>query len=398
MTEQALDDLLALLPIAGPPGQEGDVAAYIRGRLAGMGVAPGQMLHDRAHEQSEYGGEIGNLIVQIPGHRAGPRLMFSTHLDTVPNAVGCLPRLEREQRRIVNGAAGRALGGDNRLGCAALLNLARTLLERQGDHPPVTLVFFVQEEVGLVGARGLDLSLLGEPLPSLCFNLDGGPADEFVTAVIGAERFTIDVRGIAAHAGAHPADGLSAAVLAARAIAALDGEGWHGRIEKAEGVGSANLGVIQGGQGSNVVMPTLHILAEARSHNRLFRRRIIERWKEAFTHVAQGMTNQQGQKGSVTFGPGPTYEAFALDEKGPTVQRALQAAQQCALEARLVSNDGGMDANWIVVHGIPALTIGVGQRSVHQPEEWIDLTHFGQVCRLIVELATLHDTPSDGAG
>lgn len=388
--DETLSDLLALLPIPGPPAQEGEVAAWLRARLAGMGIADGQMIHDRAQEQSEYGGEVGNLIVHLPGRWPGPRLMFSTHMDTVPIAVGCRPRLDAERGRIVNDAAGTALGGDNRLGCAALLHLARALLAREGEHPPVVLVFFVQEEVGLVGSRGLDLSLLGEPLPEMCINLDGGPADEFVTAVIGAERFTIDITGIAAHAGAYPADGLSAAVLASRAIAGLDAEGWHGRIEKPEGVGSANVGILRGGQGSNVVMPALYILAEARSHDPAFRRRIIERWQAEFVQMAQEMRNRKGEKGSVAFGPGPTYEAFALDENEAVVQGALAAARQMGMATRLVSNDGGMDANRIVAHGIPALTVGVGQRSVHQPEEWIDLADFGRVCQLIVEIATLH--------
>ncbi len=387
MTEEPLDDLLALLPITGAPGHEAQVAEWIRARLAGMGVAPDQMVHDRAERQSEYGGEVGNLIVHLPGRRSAPRLMFSTHMDTVPNAVGCRPRLVKAEGQIVNDAPGRALGGDNRLGCAALLHLARTLLARKGDHPPVVLVFFVQEEVGLVGSRGLDLALLGHPVPEMCFNLDGGPPDEFVTAVIGAERFTIDITGIAAHAGAYPADGLSAAVLAARAIAALDREGWHGRIQRSEGIGSANVGILQGGQGSNVVMPSLHILAEARSHSPAFRQRIIDRWKQEFSALAGEMTNQKGEKGGVAFGPGPTYEAFALDESGPTVQRALAAARQMGMAARTVSNDGGMDANQIVALGIPALTVGVGQRRVHQTEEWIDLADFAQVCRLVVEMA-----------
>ena len=386
-TDDTIDDLLALLPIPGPPAQEGEVAAWIRARLAAMGVPDGQMVHDRAQERSEYGGEVGNLIVHIPGRWYGPRLLFSTHMDTVPVAVGCRPRLEAEQGRIVNDAPGTALGGDNRLGCAALLHLARALLAREGDHPPVVLVFFVQEEVGLVGSRGLDLALLGDPLPEMCVNLDGGPADEFVTAVIGAQRFTIDVTGIAAHAGAHPADGLSAAVRASRAIARLDAEGWHGRIEKAEGVGSANVGIVQGGQGSNVVMPSLHILAEARAHDPLLRHRIIERWQQEFTRAAGGMSNSKGERGSIAFGPGPTYEAFALDESEPVVQRALAAAGRMGMAARLVSNDGGMDANRIVAHGIPALTVGVGQRSVHQPDEWIDLADFERVCELVVEMA-----------
>ena len=45
------------------------------------------------------------------------------------------------------------------------------------------MVFFIQEEVGLVGARGLETDLLGENLPEMCINLDGGRVEEVVTAV-----------------------------------------------------------------------------------------------------------------------------------------------------------------------------------------------------------------------
>jgi len=387
MNETALADLLALLPIPGPPAGEGQVAAFLRKQCSKLGISDKEIVHDNAQAQSEYGGEVGNLIVRIGGDRPGPRLLFSTHMDTVPDAVGCRPRLDRAANRIVNDAPGKALGGDNRLGCAVLLHLARTLLARNGDHPPVTLVFFIQEEVGLVGARGLDLALLGDPLPAMCFNWDGGRVDQFVTKVIGSERFTIDITGIAAHAGGRPAAGVSAAVIAAHAIAELDREGWHGRIAQRDGVGTANVGIMQGGQGSNVVMPALHILAEARSHDPAFRRQIIARWQAAFRAATAGVTNQDGQRGSVAFGPGPTYEAFALEEDEPVVQHMLAAARQCAIDATLVSNDGGMDANWIVAHGIPAVTIGAGQRQVHTADEWIDLTDFDKACELAVALA-----------
>ena len=88
--------------------------------------------------------------------------MFSTHMDTVPGAVDTRPRIEGDD--IVSDVEGKALGGDNRSGCAVVLQVARALIAKNGDHPPVTLVFFIQEEVGLVGARGLDLArLLSSP-------------------------------------------------------------------------------------------------------------------------------------------------------------------------------------------------------------------------------------------
>ncbi|MEM7344783.1 MAG: M20/M25/M40 family metallo-hydrolase, partial [Chloroflexota bacterium] len=382
------EDLLALLAIAGPPAEEKDIAEFIRTQLMNLGIPATKIVYDSAQQQSEYGGEIGNLIVQIEGHRATSPLMFSTHLDTVPIAVGCQPRLDEDHHRIVNDAAGTALGGDNRAGCAVLLNLARVLMARNGDHPPITLVFFVQEEVGLVGSRGLDLNLLGEPRPTMCFNLDGRQVEQIVTAVIGSERFMIDVKGAAAHAGSSPGDGISAAVIAANAIADLAQNGWHGIITKPEGQGTANVGIMTGGQGSNVVMPDLKILAEARSHDSAFRQRIIETWQNAFRQAASNATNQQGHHGSVSFTKGPAYDAFALAADAPVVQATLKAAKQCDIEATLVSNDGGMDANWIVAHGIPTITISPGQRDIHTIDEWIDLVDFEKACQLIITIAT----------
>lgn len=386
MTDTALDDLMALLRIPGPPGDERAVAAHLRGVLTGLGVPADCIGTDEAQKQSEYGGNTGNLIVRLDGHGRGARRMFSTHMDTVPGCVGAEPRVDGD--RIVNDAEGKALGGDNRAGCTVLLQVARTLTALRGDHAPTTLVFFIQEEVGLVGARGLDLTKLGTPRPTLGFNFDGHEAEEFVTAVIGTERHTIEVEGIAAHSGCNPGDGISAGIIAALALAELEKEGWHGVVHKPEGRGTANLGIIKGGTGSNVVMPILNILAEARSHDPAFRKQIIDKWRHEFIEAAIRQTNGR-DNGKVRFGPGPTYEAFALADDAPVVKMVLAASEKCGLNGRCVSNDGGMDANWIVAHGIPALTIGVGQRNVHMPTEELDLHEFRKACKIATTLATM---------
>lgn len=388
MNAQAHLELMSLLAIAGPPAQERRVAEYLQQTLVAMGVSPESITTDQAQMQSEYGGDTGNLIVRLDGHGRGPRRLFSAHMDTVPGAVGAIPRLDEAKRRIVNDAAGKALGGDNRTGCAALLEVARALCQRNGDHAPTTLVFFIQEEVGLVGARGLDVSLLGSPAPTMGFNFDGFRADEIITSVIGTERFTIDIRGIPAHGGVNPQEGLSTAMIAAAALAQLNGDGWHGLIEKPAGRGTANVGIIRGGTGSNVVMPELHILAEARAHDPNFRRQIIRAWREAFEQSVASHANHAGRRGEVKFGPGPTYEAFALADDAPVVQAARQAAQQCGASVHCANNDGGLDANWMVAHGIPTVTFGLGQQNVHTPEETIDLEQFDLACLLAVQIAT----------
>jgi len=100
----AITDLMDLLPIHGPPAKESMVAAAIREKLIEIGIPASNITHDKAQDQSEYGGEVGNMIVQINGRPSEPRLMFSTHMDTVPIAVGCQPRLDVENNRVVNAA------------------------------------------------------------------------------------------------------------------------------------------------------------------------------------------------------------------------------------------------------------------------------------------------------
>lgn len=384
---QALEDLLELLNIPGKPAEEAQVAAHLQNKLLALGVPQENMVTDNAQTQSEYGGNTGNLIVHINGTGQGDRWMFSTHMDTVPGAVGTLPKVEGDW--IVSDAPGKALGGDNRAGCAILIQVARALCALDGNHPPATLVFFIQEEVGLVGARGLDLKALGTPRPTFCFNFDGGDPYQIVTKVIGTERFNIHIKGVAAHAGSRPEKGVSAAMIASLALAELHQKGWHGKIDKTEGQGSGNIGTLDGGTGSNVVMPELNILAEARSHSAPFRQTIIQTYKNTFQKYADQLKSSEGLRGNVTFSSGPSYEPFDLGQDAPVIVATQQAAKVCGMETTCVSNNGGMDANQIVAHGIPAVTIGVGQENAHTPEERLNLPRFYQACQLALAIATL---------
>ena len=142
MIDVAIKDLMALLPIPGPPAKEKPVADYLHQTFVEMGIPDSHIQYDRAQDQSEYGGNVGNMIVKIEGEFDGPTLLFSTHMDTVPDCVGCQPRVDLENNRIVNDAPNTALGGDNRAGCAILVVLARRLMGLNGAHPDILLVFF----------------------------------------------------------------------------------------------------------------------------------------------------------------------------------------------------------------------------------------------------------------
>ena len=388
-----IDDLMRLLAIQGVSAEEKNVASHIESELRKLGVPAEMIRYDQAQGQSEYGGTVGNLIVYLPrkgGHEGRSRL-FMAHMDTVMLCRGAEPRMvpadSKGPDRIENADPKAALGEDCRTGVAVLLHLARSLLMAH-SQTTVWLIFPVQEEVGLIGARGLDLSALTPEPPVMGFNMDGGSVGSVVTAVTGATRFFMEIEGLAAHSGINPELGVSSVAAAAVALANLVQNGWHGPIQRGESCGSANIGVIQGGEMTNTVMDKLVLRGEARSHDPVFRKTIVDQYRDAFEYAAAGTRNVKGDCARLKWTLGPSYESYALSPDAPVVLAAVSAIRKMNLKPVLDDrNNGGSDANWINAHGVPMVVLGTGTRAVHTVKEWIDLEEFRLACRLAVLIA-----------
>ena len=392
--DAALQRFLVLAAIEGVSGRERAVMNRIIAMLTEAGVDPTAFTFDDANTRSRIGGEIGNLIVKIPGTVDGPTTMLSAHTDTVPICVGSIPYVDGDEVRSENKASG--LGADDRAGCAAMVTAAVELLKSGQPRSPVTLLFCVQEEIGLFGARHLSGELLGKV--DRAFNFDGGTVEKLTCGAIGGERITITVHGIPAHAGVAPQNGASAIVMAARAIESLYANGWLGRVDKPGlGVGSANVGVIQGGDATNVITPLVTLKAEARSHDAVMRARIVAEIRAAFQLAASSVTNAIGQAGSIEFESRVDYEAFALADDDPSVLAGELAVRAVGREPFRNISDGGLDANWLFRHGIPAVTIGCGQRNIHTADERLCIADYLDSCRIALHLIS-HTSQSSSVG
>lgn len=379
----AVQRVIRMMAIPGRSGEEQAIVDYIRGELQAAGIGGAHVKTDAAHRRSHLGGQVGNLIVRLPGRMRAPRRLLMAHIDTVPLCVGCEP--VRDGHFIRPKSSQTALGGDNRAGACVVLTAVLELLKQGLPHPPLTLLWPVQEEVGLIGARHVSISRLGRP--KLAFNWDGGAPGMLVTGATGDVNIEIEVRGIASHAGAHPEDGVSAAAIASLAVADLTEKGWHGLIRKGRRSGTSNVGIIHGGDATNVVMPVLKLRAEARSHDPVFRERIVEEFRKAFHRAARSLTSAAGARGSVSVDATLKYEAFRLDPDEPVVQVARSAVEAHGLQAETRISNGGLDANWMTAHGIPTVTLGCGQAGIHTVDETLHIDSFLQACRIAFTIA-----------
>ena len=390
-TQAATDRLVRLLAVPGITGQEALIAREITAALKEVGVPGSAVTFDDANTRIPEPTQTGNLIVKLPGTRKGAKpVLFMTHMDTVPLCAGASPVVKG--RRVVNANEGKtALGGDNRTGCAVLVTLVAELFRQKLPHPPLTLLFTVREESGLFGATHLNPADLGGPV--MGFNVDGRSAADVTIGAIGADRWTVDVRGKASHAGVAPERGISASRVVALAMAEVYAGGWWGKVEKDGKFGTSNIGFIgtpdgkSAGDATNVVTDCVHVKGESRSHDAKFVREISAAFKAAFTSAGGKVKDHEGRTAKVRFTSRLDYLPFRLRDDAPVVKRAAAAVRAIGREPNLRVTNGGLDANWMVKHGIPTITFGAGQNEIHTVKEFVDLNEYDSGCRLALALA-----------
>ena len=144
--------------------------------------------HSLAYIQDDWKNVI--LIKEASeGYEDEPAVILQGHMDMVAvKKPDCDMDLEKEGLRLaVDGdlvyAQGTSLGGDDGIAVAYALAI---LEDDSLKHPRLEVVITVDEEVGMDGARGIDLSSL---TASRMINLDSEDEGIFLTSCAGGARF-----------------------------------------------------------------------------------------------------------------------------------------------------------------------------------------------------------------
>jgi acetylornithine deacetylase len=229
MTEhdpRALALLRELIDTPATTGQEGAVAAILERELSAAGYHV---------ERQGLEGERANLVATWPGERA--RLLFSTHIDTVPPHI--------PYRREGDTIYGRG-ACDTKGGIVAMLEAGGRL--RGAGAGEFGYLFVVGEEVDHAGAKAARaLPLAPERIilcePTLC---------RVVAAQKGVVKVRLEAEGRAAHS-AFPHRGVSAVDRLLATLEALRRRDWP----RHELLGETffNVGLLSGGVAANVLAP-----------------------------------------------------------------------------------------------------------------------------------------------
>lgn len=363
-----------LCEISSPSQSEKAVADHLKELFATLGAD--EIIEDGSAAAT--GSQCGNLIIRFNGSQVDKEGVFlSAHMDTVQPGIG----VEVERNDDLFTSKGETiLGGDDKSGIAAIIEMLTILKEEQVEHGLIEVVLTTCEEIGLRGAKHLDHA---QVTAKYGYALDSSGIDSVVIGAPAANKFLIEVTGAAAHAGLNPEAGVSAIQVAAKAINEIP----LGRIDEET---TANFGIISGGTATNIIPESVTIRGEVRSHSVDKLKQHTELIAETFQKVVDEWQNPSPTntlKPTVAIEITTDYPAMLLDMDSPVIERIKKAGQQVGRELQFVVAGGGSDANIFNSYGLATAIVATGMDKVHTTDEQLDLNHLVQLTELIYEIA-----------
>ena len=366
-----VDYFISLVEIDSESKDEKKVAEKIANDLSEMGA---EVIFDNAHHATQ--GNVGNLIANFKGKIDKTPLLLCAHTDTVKPGIGIKAVIKDGY---ITSDGSTILGSDDKSGIAQIVEAIRRLDEEGYEYAPIQVLFTISEELGLLGAKNLDYSLIKAKVG---YALDWNGVGTIVTQAPSLNIFEIIVTGKEAHSGGSPEKGINAIQIAGEAIGKLK----LGRIDFET---TANVGNIKGGLAHNIVPKECFISGEVRSHDEVKLEKVTNNIIKTFEEVAakyevklDAEVIKARSKAQVI----KDFAALKINEEEEIVKIAEQAARNIGIEPKIETGGGGSDANIFFEHGLIVPIIGTGMNDVHSTNENIKIYDLEKVTQWVMEI------------
>jgi tripeptide aminopeptidase len=358
--DRLLNYFLDLVKISSPSWKEEPVVNYLTGKLTKLNV-----------EFSKHKcGDSYNLLVRLNGNMPKSPVLFSAHTDTVNPCDNIQPVITKSK---ITSDGTTILGADDKAAIAAFLETISYIKENDIKHGPVEFLLSCAEEIGLLGIKGFDLSLLKAKY-AFIFDSSGDIGKVILKAPYQTSYY-IKIKGKAAHAGIAPEAGINAIRTASEIITKIP----HGRIDHET---TANVGIISGGKATNIVAEEATIELEARSIDL----RKLKKIESKIENVARTVAKNHGAK--IQIEKKLEYPGYSVKESDRIIQIVDTALKKININPVHEASGGGSDTNIISKSGIKAINLSIGMRDVHTSKEYIkikDLINGTQLILSIIE-------------
>ena len=298
----------------------------------------------------------GDHIRAVLSERSEPAILILGHFDTVW-PVGTMERMpvRRDGDRLHGPGVFDMKGG-----IALALTAIAALRATGTPHPPVTMLWTTDEEIGSATSRAT-IEAEARRASAVLVLEPALPGGALKTARKGCGEFELTVHGIAAHAGLDPGKGASAIHELAAQIAAIE------RLQDLPRGISVNVGVIAGGSRPNVVAEEARALVDARAPTR-----------DAAAAIESAMRSLQPGRPGTRLTVKGGFERPPMERAPGVVElftRASRVAAALGRELREGSAGGGSDGNFTAALGIPTLDgLGAAGDGAHAAHEFVEVS------------------------
>ena len=295
-----------------------------------------------------------HIRASIPGE--GKPVMVLGHFDTVW-PVGTLDRmpLRRDGDRLHGPGT-----FDMKAGIAIALTAVSALRAEGIPHPPITMLWTTDEEIGSETSRAT-IEAEARASAAVLVLEPALPGGALKTARKGCGEFELTVHGIAAHAGVDPGKGASAIHELATQIAAIE------RIQDLTRGISVNVGIVSGGSRPNVVAEEARAIIDVRAPTRAAADSV-----EAAVRGLQPL--RPGTRLTVKGG----FERPPMERSDAGValfSLARDVASSLGRQLQEGATGGGSDGNFTAALGVPTLDgLGAIGDGAHAAHEYVDVT------------------------
>lgn len=347
--KRLVESFMELVKIDSISREERNLADFLIEKLEDLGL---EVIVDQAGEKVK--SNCGNVIARFKGNiKEVTPIMFSAHMDTIVPGKNINPLLKGG--KIVSDGK-TILGADDKAAIAALLESLHIIKEKNISHGDIEILFTICEEIGLYGAKNLNLSDLNAQMG---FVLDcGGQVGEIISAAPSQNSLKIIIHGKSAHAGSNPEEGINAIQVAGFALSRMK----LGRIDEET---TTNIGIISGGKATNIIPDEVTLEGEVRSRNE----EKLEKYTKILKQIVEDTAREFKAKAEVKINK--EYYCYNLSTDDRVVKIAMKAAKNMGLEPLLHPSGGGSDANVFNKKGFPSVDLAIGMEKVHTVDEYI---------------------------
>ena len=349
------------------------------------------------------------LTARLPGTvPEAPCIGFVTHLDTVD--VGLSPEV-RPQRLVFDGGdlllnadqdirlrvsehpeilpyrgqeilvgdGTSVLGADNKAAVSIVMTLVARLKDAGLPHGDIIVAFVPDEEIGLRGAKAMDLSRF--PV-AFAYTIDSCERGEVVYETFNAASVTVDITGVTAHPMTAKGVLVNPILVATELVQRFDPLQTPEQTEGREGYWWCN--GISGNQS------TAQLQMSIRDHDAL-------RFEARKAYVAEVVEAVQARhpRAQIRYRIEDSYQNIdaALGNDRHCVDLIFQALREMNIAPKVIAMRGGTDGSALSARGVPTPNYFTGAHNFHSRFEFLPVEAFVDSYKLTERLCGLAARP-----